>query len=266
MESPPEPFALEPSQPRHGRQLFARPLVAYVPIFGTQVRQIKNWVALGRELKPEALPPLDRPADMPAWWARAFPNRSVPEKIHLAAIAAKHEALTQGAPTPEKNSAPTPSPQKTGAGEPPANSTPRARIANFDDVAEMDLPAAVARQRRALAILTRDYESALQDETADESTLTSRANRVDRCIERLRKLEGTLDELRKSREELVEVAVIREELQQVHSGMAGNLEAELIDQLNLARATARAFVDRHFASLRQCRFSAGTEPRLPAAA
>ena len=263
---------LEPCPARRGRLGYAHPLAYYVPIYGTKLRQLKNWLDRGRPDDGKVdLPPLDQPGEMPAWWSRVYPDRTVPEKLHQAAAKAKHEALGLGAVVPPKNSSNQSSEQKAAApnaATPPAAAAPlREKIENFESVAEMDLPAAVARQRRALAVLTSHYEKALGDPNTSESDLTLRANRVDKCIERLRKLEGTLDELRKSREELIDVATMREELQLVHSAMAGNLEAELIDVLNVARATARTFVDRHFAQLRQCRFTAGTEPRpQPAAA
>jgi hypothetical protein len=128
----------------------------------------------------------------------------------------------------------------------------------------MDLPSAVERQRKALAVLITHYEEALKDPGCDESTLTMRAGRVDKCIERLRKLEGTLDDLRKSRGELVDIADAREDIQRIHSAMASSLEGLLVDRLATDRGAARAFCDSWFSQLRQSRFFNGTGPAASA--
>src|SRR5688572_20673072 len=129
MNQPPEEFESSPAS-RHGRQLYAQPLAFFVPIYGTQVRQLKNWVALGRALKPAPqLPPLEDPVAMIDWWPLAFPDRAVPDKIHQAAnrvrsgALAKEATLTAAAP-PTNQSLPK---TKPGAGNETSAGTARDR-------------------------------------------------------------------------------------------------------------------------------------------
>jgi hypothetical protein len=55
-------------------------LIEYESVFATKVRQIKNWIALGKAAKPAELPPLDSPGEMAAWWTRHMKQR-VPAKL-----------------------------------------------------------------------------------------------------------------------------------------------------------------------------------------
>ncbi len=209
---------------------------------------------------------------MPAWWGRAYPNRTVPEKIHQAAAKAKHDALGLGAVVPPKNPPKQTSEQKAGAAfaTPPTTPLPeptRAKIENFDDVGEMDLPAAVARQKRILAVSMKRLEEAMASDVANDSLEAMLSRRVAVCMESLRKLEGTLDELRKSREELIDRAAAGEDLRRIHTAIANSTESGIVDQLGVERARARTFVDSLFALLRTSRFFSDTLPvREPAAA
>jgi len=261
-----ETFSLEPTAPRHGRQLYARPLKDYQVIYGTKLRQIKNWIAAGREKQPADLPPLDDPAALPAWWSRHY-ERTVPEK--LIAASAKAQAGAQGPaataqPHSPKNESPTaapagvPSPAGAPAPEPPRN--PRATIEDFDKVTGLDLAAGVDRLKKALSVVVRDYEQALANADTDDATLSMRAARVDKCMERLRKMEGTLDEIRKSREELIDRAAAAEDLRRVHSAMATSLAGGIVDRFGLDRAAVLAFVDHWYGALRQSRFFSDSGP------
>lgn len=279
-------FSLEPSPARRGKLGYAHPLAHYEAVYGTKVRQIKNWLDRGRpEGGKEDLPPLDSPKDMPTWWVRNYPNRSVPAKIHHAARRAEQEAFSSGAAVPEKNptnqtSKPdtaTPGPVNTGA-------TPAALrdAVDFTQVAPMDMAGAVDDQRRVLAILQRDYKQALSDPNADDATITMRANRVDKCLERLRKIEGSLEEWRKSRGELIAIGdvhadwsnllvALRNIRERMPDDVASNLPnpglpvdvfAKIQDSL---RAALRAQVDREDALLRSARhWVAPSQPVLAA--
>ena len=116
------------------------------------------------------------------------------------------------------------------------------------------------RLKKALAVVVRDYESALANANTDDATLSMRAARVDKCMERLRKMEGTLDDIRKSREELIDRAAAADDLRRVHSAMATSLEGGIIDRFGLDRAAVRLFVDHWFGTLRQSRFFSETHP------
>lgn len=50
-------------------------------------RSIKRLVSEGRHAVPADLPPLDTPADMPAWWRKHRPGRKVPKAMQAAALA-----------------------------------------------------------------------------------------------------------------------------------------------------------------------------------
>jgi hypothetical protein len=39
-------------------------------VFGVKLRQLANYVAIGKRAKPPELPPLDSPEEMAAWWGR----------------------------------------------------------------------------------------------------------------------------------------------------------------------------------------------------
>lgn len=257
----PDDFSLISPAPKHGRQLFSRPLSAYAALYGTQERQLKNWLRKGRTAKPVDLPPLEDASAMPAWWTRHF-TRAVPDKILAAA---KSPPATIQAP-PAHSGVPTAAtPPLAQAKSLPSTKSPRAVIEDFDAVVGLDLADSVERMRKNLAIIQRDYEAALTDPNCDESTLTMRGGRLDKCIERLRKLEGTLDDLRKSREELIDRASATEELRRVHTAMASSLEGLIVARFGIDRAGARLFVDQWFENLRQSRFFAPTHPSEPLA-
>lgn len=115
--------------------------------------------------------------------------------------------------------------------------------------------------------MIRDFEQALSLGAAvDESTISMRANRVDKALERLRKMEATLDAIRKSREELIDRSAAEEDLRRVHHAMASSLESSLVERFKLERAAVRSFVDTWFGALRQSRFFSATAPAATAAA
>lgn len=77
-----ESFALsaEPAGGRAQRARYKYPLPHYEGIFGTKVRAMKRWIAIGRDANPPDLPPLDQPEKVAAWWRRRMAHR-VPEKL-----------------------------------------------------------------------------------------------------------------------------------------------------------------------------------------
>lgn len=265
-----ESLALEAGETKPARVRHARKLADYEAIYGTKVRQMKNWRKIGQALTPPQLPPLDEPEEMVQWWARAYPERNVPEKIMQAANRAKAAKLAGEATCAAPPVADSISPAKTKSAPPAGNSetdpasTARARIEAFEQVDGLTLESAALRMRKTLAILMRDQEAALCNPNSTESEMTMRANRVDKCIERLRKIEGTLDEQRKLRGDLVDRAEAREDLQRVHTAMAGSLESRLVDALGIDRAKARTIIDDWFTVLRQSRFFSDALPTAAA--
>lgn len=68
------------------RARYLHPLADYEKIYGRKERALKGWIAIGRDVKPNAeLPPLDQPALMKHWWTRHMSQR-VPDEIANLAI------------------------------------------------------------------------------------------------------------------------------------------------------------------------------------
>ena len=93
MESGPEPdltlqdapaALVERSARRVTRDHYAKQLAEYEPVYGYKVRNLKKWLQIGRKCEPIDLPPLDAPAEMPAWWKRRMKQRC-PARILAAA-------------------------------------------------------------------------------------------------------------------------------------------------------------------------------------
>lgn len=76
---------------------YAHTLPHYENPSGYKVRNIKKWLTQGRTKTPADYPPLDDPAQMPAWWTRNM-KRQVPARILAWASAAT-------APAPEQKPA-----------------------------------------------------------------------------------------------------------------------------------------------------------------
>lgn len=70
----------------------------YEKTYGKSARTIKWWVSQGKSREKPDLPPLDRPAEMPAWWERAMKQRC-PRSVEDAARAAAAKAEV---PQPER--------------------------------------------------------------------------------------------------------------------------------------------------------------------
>lgn len=87
----------------------------YEKTYGKNARTIKWWVSQGKSREHPDLPPLDRPAEMPAWWGRVMKQRC-PRSVEDAAraAAAKPEVTKADRPSPANPSAPPP-PVKPGA-------------------------------------------------------------------------------------------------------------------------------------------------------
>jgi len=115
---PPEPappaFSLQPGAPLPAklRNYYRHPYVAYTngrdgaPNYNRTERTIKRWVSAGRSADPVALPPLDSPGTMAAWFRTIFPGEAVPAELldyELAAPQspqASHEAPPVAGPPP----------------------------------------------------------------------------------------------------------------------------------------------------------------------
>lgn len=113
---------------------FNHPLKHYAAVYGYaaegDAKTIKRFVKKGKEAQPRPdLPPLDDPAQMPAWWRRNFPNREVPPGIRRAASAVHYvaAAVVPEIPPPvapaDSSSSPPPIAVVSPLSPPPASSS-----------------------------------------------------------------------------------------------------------------------------------------------
>ena len=85
------------------RAHYAKKLESYESVFGVKVRQIKNWIAAGRDASPPEFPPLDDPPKLLAWWTRHMRNRAPAQILEFASGAAP-PAAPPAASTPAATS------------------------------------------------------------------------------------------------------------------------------------------------------------------
>ena len=78
---------------------YFKPLAHYVPIFERSERNLKGWIADGRDADPPRLPPFDAPAEMLCWWHAVKSHRPPDVLIRLAAAGGRH---TTAPPDPAK--------------------------------------------------------------------------------------------------------------------------------------------------------------------
>lgn len=82
------------------KDAYKLPYKEYVPIYGKQIRTIKWWIQQGKAAEggPD-LPPLDCPAEMPAWWKRRM-KQTCPKSVVDAARAAAGPSPSAPTATP----------------------------------------------------------------------------------------------------------------------------------------------------------------------
>jgi hypothetical protein len=242
----------------------------YEATYSRKVRVIKGWRADGAARTPPDLPPLDDPEAMVDWWQRVKVNT-----VPTALLTARADAIARRAASDPAQAtpvyagatfAPPAGPAERAPRPDPAPASPRATITDFDSVEALDLPSAIIRQQRVLAVLQRDYESAICSPATDESTLTLRAGRVDKCLERLHQLQKTLTESQLKNGDLLPRGAVRDELAPLLENLAGSLINDLADRFGIDRARATDFVDNWFRHLRESRLCTETLPAPPAVA
>lgn len=257
-------FAAAPKLTRAG---YLHPLIdgcPYEPTYQRKVRVIKGWRAEGATRSPPDLPPLDDPVAMVDWWQRVK-VQTVPTDL----LTARADEQTRRA---AQNHAAGPTPASVAPGAPPApGATPsppppaeprRATVVNFDATAPMDIADAITFLQKTLGGLTADYRAALIDINASESTLTLRAGRVDKCLERLHQLEKTHTASQIANGDLIPRHAIRDELAPILETLAGSLRDELAAAFGLPRARLLTFTDHWFRHLRESDLTAAALPPL----
>lgn len=97
-----------PSERAQARRLTVRsyssPLQIYADRYGYSLRAIKGWIAKGRALDPEDLPPLDDPVEMGVWWERMRQAGVFKWKVPEVFKASGTKEPKKGAPDPAKES------------------------------------------------------------------------------------------------------------------------------------------------------------------
>ena len=252
-ESPPFEFDVEPTVPARLVDYYLHPYKHYLAVYGYQsadAKTIKRLVKKGKEAQPKAdLPPLDSPADMPAWWRRNFPNAKVPDGIRRAASAAREVSTpVEAAPAADSGA---PGAAHREAGDARSGNAVPADAAGGNAVSDdrgprsggMDFPAHVAALSRIAEDLLRQFEhvsgermpATLVDETDKATWVRAKADRVEAAqksyrdaLETLRKAEANLSEWKKAREEWVDRGETKAEVMRVVSAMNSAVKRLLI--------------------------------------
>lgn len=90
---------------------YTHPIAHYTAIFERSERNLKGWIADGRDASPPRMPPFDSPADMLGWWHAVKSNR--PPEVLIRLAAAGHRQIT--APPDPTTLAPLPSREPASA-------------------------------------------------------------------------------------------------------------------------------------------------------
>ncbi len=250
------------AEPQRRRTGYAHPIPHYCPIYETNERGIKVWLKKGRDAGDPV--PLDDAEAMPGWWRRNSPQ-TVPAKLILAAqraaavrgAAADPAAIAPVAPpapdSPAPPVAPTVSPARAPA-LPAPTQTPRSSVVLDDSTEGITLADAMPRLERMLAHAILDYEAKAKDPLADESSMVLADARLNKAIERHRKLESTLNEMAQKRGDLVAVAELRPQLAAIFARLAGTLVEDTMQTFAVSRPAAVAFADAWFGRVRELPF------------
>ena len=130
-------------------------LKVYAERYGTNLRNVKVWIAKGRKVDPADAPPLDDPQAMIGWWSRRMVWR-VPEKI----LGAAREAAALGSALADGSSGVATQPPAAGDGGLPGTFT-----------SEVGRGAVVDRLRRAEAAASDAYLKAVADPAAEAGAI-----------------------------------------------------------------------------------------------
>lgn len=234
---------------------YSRPYRDYVPVYKKSERSIKLYVAKGKERSD--LPPLDQPAEMPAWWSRVMSDRQrCPTSITLAAQA----SATRGTPDP-KASAPLPSPSPITT---PPRQDPQPLQASLPTVSRM-VPIVISTQEQDLQHLREDLARCREEllrAQIERPTETAAIEILQKKWRALRQetesAEEALFKLRSKQGRLVDVdemsARLLPKLQTIAQGV-WSMRSRLKPQLAVARSESeedaiwRSAVDGLFAEL-----------------
>lgn len=155
------------------RERYQHALDHYAGRYGYAVRNVKKWLQVGRGRTPPDLPPLDEPAEMPAWWGRNMKQRC-PKRLLMT--------IEPAAPPADATAKPAPS--KEAEHRPPPKTTPAAG----EDIKGTGYAAMIARATHAELVAWEAWQGALKAEPFDAGQEEMRRRAYDRAVEQARKV------------------------------------------------------------------------------
>lgn len=172
----------------------------YAAFYKQSDRTIKRWIKTGRDAKPTPdLPPLDDPAQMPAWWPRHYKHK-VPVEILDAARSAPRA---------------TPAPP---AQLPPPPSADHPQIVVGTGFREM-----LERVKSAEATAYREYDIALKAQ--DEAKLPGARKTWSELSKQLRELERDAPAILAGTGQLVERSAVEKVIAEIHAPIINGLRS-----------------------------------------
>lgn len=214
------------------RVKYPEKLAHYATLFDTAERTIKRWIVTGlyedsaatRRRQPTDLPPLHRPAEMPAWWERRMRIRC-PAGVLSA-------AQRSGAPSAPRTAVSTPAPTVPVFPSADAPQSDSLRISpDYSDAVPLEFPAQVAAMRREQAIIKQRLETTRRGQLVngqlhiDEGAVESLQRQSLAIGESLRKAENDLLAYQREREILVHREDVRAENNRIASTIFQNTRA-----------------------------------------
>jgi hypothetical protein len=201
----------------------------YASLLKCDVRQIKRYVQIGREAKPQAdFPPLDRAGDFPSWWRRHHKGQPSPAILAFAAT-----AKPAAPPVPPAAASVPAAAAPSGATVPGADLT--AEPIAFDLSGVGGFEASVRELRATAAAAQIRLRRAMGANPINEELVSSYSRAVEKQIDLLRKAENDLFDFQKQRGELVSRTEVREDwrtliagLRQMRRRMRGNVVDTLL--------------------------------------
>ncbi|XHR27538.1 MAG: hypothetical protein ACFUZC_16530 [Chthoniobacteraceae bacterium] len=216
----------EPSPSVGDAGLSRAQLNAWGELYGTQHRQLRRWIARGKERNDPC--PLDYPEQMPSWWERCMdkPKRA-PDKVLAAAANSARSKKAEDVPAVEQGSSTPPDADTPSA---PAQNFIAINLSDFDGV-EAD---AVRVFTRSFAAITAQIDEAYR--LRDDALISKLTTRQERTGESLRKAKVAAEAEAKRRGELLsrsevyhEVSAALAALQVMRDHMATRIKAEMPD-------------------------------------
>lgn len=222
------------ADPPMPRAYYAHEYDHYAALLNCGVRNIKRYVALGREAKPEAdFPPFDDPPKFLGWWERRMRRRPPADVLTFVRHGHTVGVVAAGSiPPPVTPAASVPS----AAGRPTASTPPAdpTKAPGFEDAGAGGFEQSVRALRATVASSQKRLRDAMARDPLDEGLVASCSRAVREQLDLLRKAENDLFTMQRDRGELIPRTEVREDwrtllaaLRQMRRRMADNTVATL---------------------------------------